>query len=226
MVNLFAALLILTIWGLAIGLVRPHTFKKVFKSKCSRSYIAKRLGVVALVCLIGIAITAPKTIQSSNTDSKSTVASKATVTTKKITTTQPVAFSTSTVNDATLASGTTTVKTAGVNGVETLTYTLTYTNGKQTSRKLVSTAITTPAVTEIVDKGTYVAPTTAASAAAASDCTNGTYVNSDGNTVCSPEVSATVPAGATAQCVDGSYSFSQHHEGTCSDHGGVAQWLN
>jgi hypothetical protein len=56
-------------------------------------------------------------------------------------------------------------------------------------------------------------------------CTNGTYVNSAGNTVCSPETSSTVPAGATAQCVDGTYSFSQHHSGTCSHHGGVAQWL-
>lgn len=56
-------------------------------------------------------------------------------------------------------------------------------------------------------------------------CTNGTYVNSDGNTVCSPETSSTVPAGATAQCVDGTYSFSQHRSGTCSHHGGVAQWL-
>ena len=35
----------------------------------------------------------------------------------------------------------------------------------------------------------------------------------------------TVPAGATAQCRDGSYSFSEHRRGTCSHHGGVATWL-
>ena len=34
------------------------------------------------------------------------------------------------------------------------------------------------------------------------------------------------PPGATAQCNDGTYSFSQHHSGTCSHHGGVAQWLD
>jgi hypothetical protein len=34
-----------------------------------------------------------------------------------------------------------------------------------------------------------------------------------------------VPPGATAQCRDGTYSFSQHRSGTCADHGGVAQWL-
>jgi hypothetical protein len=34
------------------------------------------------------------------------------------------------------------------------------------------------------------------------------------------------PAGATAQCRDGTYSFSKHHSGTCSHHGGVAAWLD
>ena len=31
--------------------------------------------------------------------------------------------------------------------------------------------------------------------------------------------------GATAICRDGSYSYSQHHQGTCSHHGGVQTWL-
>jgi hypothetical protein len=34
------------------------------------------------------------------------------------------------------------------------------------------------------------------------------------------------PPGATARCNDGTYSYSQHHQGTCSHHGGVAVWLN
>ncbi|HBC7420631.1 TPA: DUF3761 domain-containing protein [Serratia marcescens] len=33
-------------------------------------------------------------------------------------------------------------------------------------------------------------------------------------------------AGATAKCKDGSFSHSQQHSGSCSRHGGVAQWLN
>src|SRR5947199_2229063 len=37
---------------------------------------------------------------------------------------------------------------------------------------------------------------------------------------------ASAPPGATAQCRDGSYSYSQHHSGTCSHHGGVAVWLD
>ena len=51
------------------------------------------------------------------------------------------------------------------------------------------------------------------------------YTNSDGNRIHSPAYSNTVPSGATAQCRDGSYSFSQHRQGTCSHHGGVARWL-
>lgn len=57
------------------------------------------------------------------------------------------------------------------------------------------------------------------------ECTNGTYVNSAGNTVCSPEEAPTAPAGATAECQDGTYSFSESRSGTCSYHGGVAKWL-
>jgi hypothetical protein len=37
---------------------------------------------------------------------------------------------------------------------------------------------------------------------------------------------AGAPPGATARCLDGTYSFSQTHSGTCSHHGGVAQWLD
>jgi hypothetical protein len=52
------------------------------------------------------------------------------------------------------------------------------------------------------------------------------YTNSDGNRVHSPAYSPSgVPAGATAVCRDGTYSFSQHRQGTCSHHGGVANWL-
>jgi len=33
------------------------------------------------------------------------------------------------------------------------------------------------------------------------------------------------PQGATAQCRDGTFSFSKTRSGTCSHHGGVARWL-
>jgi hypothetical protein len=34
------------------------------------------------------------------------------------------------------------------------------------------------------------------------------------------------PTGAIAKCKDGMYSHSKHHSGSCSGHGGVAQWLD
>ncbi len=54
------------------------------------------------------------------------------------------------------------------------------------------------------------------------------YTNKEGQTVHSPSKSKSgaVPAGASAQCRDGTYSFSRHRAGTCSRHGGVAQWFN
>lgn len=53
-----------------------------------------------------------------------------------------------------------------------------------------------------------------------------TYRNSDGDSVHSPAHSRSgqIPSGATAQCRDGTFSFSQHRSGTCSRHGGVASW--
>jgi outer membrane protein assembly factor BamE (lipoprotein component of BamABCDE complex) len=51
------------------------------------------------------------------------------------------------------------------------------------------------------------------------------YTNVDGKHVESPRKADSPPAGASAKCRDGSYSFSAHRQGTCSHHGGVAQWL-
>jgi hypothetical protein len=40
-----------------------------------------------------------------------------------------------------------------------------------------------------------------------------------------PAPQRSAPAGASAICRDGTYSYSQNRRGTCSHHGGVAQWL-
>ena len=53
------------------------------------------------------------------------------------------------------------------------------------------------------------------------------YTNAYGEWVPSPAWTADnqPPEGASAQCRDGSYSFSRTRRGTCSWHGGVARWL-
>jgi hypothetical protein len=57
--------------------------------------------------------------------------------------------------------------------------------------------------------------------------THDSYINSKGNVVHSPSksISGKAPAGASAKCRDGTYSFSQSRRGTCSHHGGVSEWL-
>ena len=53
-------------------------------------------------------------------------------------------------------------------------------------------------------------------------CGEDYYRNVDGNCIHRPSDD---PSGASAKCRDGSYSYSQNRRGTCSGHGGVAQWL-
>jgi hypothetical protein len=64
-----------------------------------------------------------------------------------------------------------------------------------------------------------------ASDADADACDEGSYISSNGDCVHGPVAAATAPEDATAQCNDGTYSFSEHRQGTCSHHGGVAEWL-
>jgi hypothetical protein len=90
----------------------------------------------------------------------------------------------------------------------------------------VAPASTTPR--PVAPRTSHVKPAaTRASAPPASSGSSGgdTYTNVDGNQVERPVAAASQPAGATAKCKDGTWSFSQHHSGTCSGHGGVAQFL-
>jgi uncharacterized protein DUF3761 len=48
------------------------------------------------------------------------------------------------------------------------------------------------------------------------------YTSRDGNRIAIPGQSS---AGATAVCRNGSFSYSENHRGTCSQEGGVAEWL-
>lgn len=83
---------------------------------------------------------------------------------------------------------------------------------------LALTLVTTPALAK---KSHQTAPDSAL-------IEQGSYVNADGERIHRPAHTKNnqVPEGATARCRDGSYSFSRHHRGTCSHHGGVAEWLD
>ncbi len=88
----------------------------------------------------------------------------------------------------------------------------------------------TPTLTTVTTKIIYKAPvyqyTPVPTSIPSSGLSNDSYYkNSAGNEVHSPAYSNTVPAGASAICGDGTYSFSQSRRGTCSGHGGVSRWL-
>ncbi|WP_249037685.1 G5 domain-containing protein [Micromonospora noduli] len=59
-----------------------------------------------------------------------------------------------TVKDSSLAEGKRVVRTKGVNGVRTLTYEVTTTDGVRTNKKLVKSAVTKQPVTQVVAVGT------------------------------------------------------------------------
>jgi len=54
----------------------------------------------------------------------------------------------------------------------------------------------------------------------------GRYGDASGDAAGSSPAVIPGPAGATAQCADGTSSYSQHRSGSCSHHGGVARWIN
>src|SRR4051794_5532711 len=64
------------------------------------------------------------------------------VTKKRVTQSKAIAFTTRTVKDSSLAEGKTEVRTKGVAGVRTITYEVTLTDGKETSRKQISSVVT------------------------------------------------------------------------------------
>ena len=76
-----------------------------------------------------------------------------------------------------------------------------------------SAAAAAPASTETASPAAAApAPSAAASQAAPAAKPAATAGNTD-------------PTGATAKCKDGTFSKSKHHKGSCSHHGGVAEFL-
>jgi hypothetical protein len=103
------------------------------------------------------------------------------------------------------------------------------TEAPATSGSPVPVATTVPAAPKtaapkaVAPKTTAAKPkTTAKPVPQPAACGADYYRNVDGNCVHRPSGN---PAGATALCKDGSYSYSQNHSGTCSGHGGVRTWL-
>ena len=115
------------------------------------------------------------------TEASPTASDRPQVTTKTVTETKSIGFATRTVNDSSLAKGVRKTRTAGVAGVRTLTYRVTYAGGAQTSKTLVKTVMTRAPVTKVVAVGTK--------AAASSKC--------------DPNYSGCVPIASDVDCAGG-----------------------
>jgi hypothetical protein len=227
----FLPLLVVYMWAL----IKPHhkALEKPLGTHPTRKTIHKNFLPVLAVLFILIGITTPPTIATQNAASQSLQtqqqleASKAQEAArvqaiesakpqvKEVTETSGIPYSTESQQDSTRPLGQSATIREGVDGEKTVTYQVTYQDGKETARTKKDEQITKQPISKLVSTGTYVTPVS-------TNSSGDGYVNSQGHYVPSPSNN---PAGATARCNDGTYSYSQNHSGTCSHHGGVANWL-
>jgi hypothetical protein len=80
------------------------------------------------------------------------------VVTREQTMTSSIPFAATTVDDPTLAAGTTAITVIGVPGVRTTVWAITYTDGDESERVKVSEEVTTAPVDQVTAVGSYVAP--------------------------------------------------------------------
>lgn len=115
---------------------------------------------------------------------------KPVITTKTETEDTTIAYQSQTQSDASLDKGTTVTVIKGVDGIKTITYKVTFTDGKETGREQVSEEITKEPVTEVIHTGTKVAVQAPAPAPASN---------------CDPNYSgACVPIASDVDCAGGS----------------------
>lgn len=158
--------------------------------------IQKVLLALGVLALLGVATGDQKSTNLTRpSESKPTpaqaVQSEPTTTTKEIVETESVPYASSTVEDDSLAQGTTQIRTAGVNGVKTNIYSVTFTDGKETGRQLKSSIVSTPPTNEVIAKGTR-------------------------SSNCNPNYSGCVPNASDVDCAGGSGNGPAYVDGPIS----------
>jgi hypothetical protein len=129
---------------------------KEWHSALSTGVKAVAYGAVALLVVGGIGAAAQPSTSIQKVEEK--VAKPPVITTKTVEEKIVIPFETQTVDDATLASGTTTVKSEGKNGEITKLFKVSYEGGKEIKRVYESESTTTPMQPKVVARGTYVKP--------------------------------------------------------------------
>lgn len=182
MAVVFSFLFVFVMIVLLLSVFAPKKLASHSKKPINRKQSIPALALIALILLILVSVTSPKQIKSKSIDndiktSQSPV--KPVITYKTSTKTKAIPFTSTTVQDSSMAKGSTKITTGGVNGIETITYKDTYTNGKLTSQTEVSDAVTTKPTEQITSVGTYAAPTTYSSTTAATGSSTSCYPLSD-----------------------------------------------
>lgn len=129
--------------------------------------------IIAIGVLIGFSSPDPQATSNQTTSKLSTDTSTSAepkVETKTETSTRITPYETVYVDSNTLEKGKTEVTTTGVDGIETITYEVTYTNGIETNRKALKTETTQSPVSEVIVRGTYAPPKIATNPTSSQSC--------------------------------------------------------
>jgi hypothetical protein len=222
MATVLTLLFLVVLALLVVGLVAPKKLARKLSKKSQKDITRKHFGLsfgaIAIVLLVLIGVTSPKTAQNQSiqlTTSKSLQTTpNPSITQQTVTQTKAVPFTSTTVQDANVAQGTTKVTTAGVNGVETLTYQDTYTNGNQIAQKQMSDVVTTQPVAQVTSVGTYVAPAPApTSAATPTTTTSCTPLSASGNCYKPGEYCSDADHGMSGVAGDGKSITCEDYDG-------------
>lgn len=119
--------------------------------------LGKKLAIGTATLFTGVAISGPPAeIDTTPPPEPEPIVEPAVIEIKTVTETEPIPYETIRQNDNSLAQGTTRTATTGIAGEKTLTYEVTYTDGLETARTLISEQITRQPTTEIILVGTFV----------------------------------------------------------------------
>lgn len=91
---------------------------------------------------------------SATTTKTSAAKPRTTVTRRTVTETASIGYATRLVEDASMAKGSEKIRTRGAKGVRTRTYEVTFNNGRQTGRKLLTSTVTRKPVARVIVVGT------------------------------------------------------------------------
>lgn len=208
------AIIIVIVVGL-IGIVKPNALKRALKQHASRGKIfAGSLGALLILGgLIGAtepqhikdaraakeqAAVAAQQLKEVEAARQKTRVAEVKVETKTETKAEPIAFAEDQREDNTLAKGQTKVTQEGVTGKKTITYKVTYKNGKEKTREIAKEEITVQPINKIIAIGNYTAPKPKTATKPAPSPTP-----TSNSLSCNPNYSGCVPIASDVDCAGG-----------------------